>query len=309
MQDISELSLTAKHEIAGYIKRDNLEYVNAHIEPVQVRDTFYTRHGKRIMDILIGLIGFTVSLPFNLIIAIVTYFDVGRPIFFKQQRIGKNGEFFTIYKFRNMTNDVDANGELLPPSERVTKWGRFVRKTSLDELLNFVSVLKGDMSIIGPRPLMTTISERLNDRHKAIYAMKPGLECPTLHKVDHALSWQERLDNYVWYVENCNLWVDIRLCFRLLAIAFDRKENSHRAKASHGGFLGYDLDGNVIYTKSCPDQYVEEFCQSHGYVDLDDAVTARSAEKNSVVSAKDTAAEAEGEAAATMETEKETVSA
>lgn len=275
MQDISELSLTAKHEIAGYIKRDNLEYVNAHIEPVQVRDTFYTRHGKRIMDILIGLIGFTVSLPFNLIIAIVTYFDVGRPIFFKQQRIGKNGEFFTIYKFRNMTNDVDANGELLPPPERVTKWGKFVRKTSLDELLNFVSVLNGSMSIIGPRPLMDYYAERLNDRHKAIYAIRPGLECPTLKKVEHALSWQERLDNYVWYVENCSLWVDIRLAFRIVEIAFDRKETAQRSKAEHGGMLGYDLEGNIIYTKAVPDCYVEEFCRNYGYADLEEAILAR----------------------------------
>ncbi len=307
MQDISGLSLAAKNEIAEYIRRDNLEYVNAHIEPAHVRDTFYTRHGKRIMDILIGALGFTVSLPFNLIIAIITYFDVGRPILFEQQRIGKDGQFFTIYKFRNMTNDIDANGELLPPSKRVTKWGKFVRMTSLDELLNFVSVLKGDMSIIGCRPLMTTISSRLNDRHKAIYSMRPGLECPTLHKVDHALSWQERLDNYVWYVENCSFWLDIRLCFRILAVAFDRKETSRRSKASHGGFLGYDLNGNVIYTKFCPDQYVEEYCRNHGFVDLNDAVTARMAEKNPSTFARDILAEKD--VVADMEAEKETVGA
>lgn len=308
MQDISGLSLAAKGEIAEYIKRDHLEYVNAHVEPVHMKDTFYTRHGKRIMDILIGLLGFTASLPFNLIIAIVTYFDVGRPIFFKQQRIGKDGNFFIIYKFRNMTNDVDANGELLPPTERVTKWGKLMRKTSLDELLNFVSVLKGDMSIIGCRPLMTTISNRLNDRHKAIHTMKPGLECPTLHKVDHALSWQERLDNYVWYVENCSFWLDIKLCFRMLAVAFDRKETSCRSNASRGGFLGYDLDGSVIYTKSCPDQYVEEFCRNHGYANLEEAVASRTAENRPVVFAKH-AAGVEMEVAASKKDGKEIISA
>ncbi len=298
MQDISELSLTAKGEIAGYIKRDNLEYVNAHIEPVHVKDTFYTRYGKRVLDIIIGLIGFIISFPFNFIIGVITYFDVGRPIIFKQQRIGKNSKAFIIYKFRNMTNAVDANGELLPPTERITKWGEFVRKTSLDELLNFVSVLKGDMSIIGPRPLMTTISERLNDRHKAMYAVRPGLECPTLHKVDHALSWQERLDNYVWYAENCNLWLDIRLCFRVLAVALDRKDTSHRSKANHGGFLGYDFDGNVIYTKAVPEQYVEEYCRNYGYASLDDAVKARTNGKEPAVSGK--GVEAEREAAAAL---------
>ncbi len=304
MQDISELPLTAKQEIAGYIKRDNLEYVNVHVEPAHVKNTFYTRYGKRIMDILIGLIGFILSLPINLIIGIITFFDVGRPIFFKQQRVGKDGKFFTIYKFRNMTNDVDVNGELLPPSKRVTKWGKFVRKTSLDELLNFVSVLKGDMSIIGCRPLMTTISDRLNDRHKAIYAMRPGLECPTLHKVDHPLSWQERFDNYVWYVENCSFWLDIRLCFRVLEIAFDRKETAHRSNASHGGFLGYDREGNIIYTKTVPDQYVEEYCENHGYVDLEDAVASRKVENNTVVFLNTEVEAAKMETAATVETKK-----
>ena len=105
-----------------------------------------------------------------------------------------------------MTNETDANGELLPPSQRVTKWGKIARKTSLDELLNFVSVLKGDMSIIGPRPLLDYYFERLSDRHKTIYKVRPGLECPTPQHVDHCLSWQERLDNYVWYAEKLQLY-------------------------------------------------------------------------------------------------------
>lgn len=275
MQDISELSLSEKSEIAEYIKRDTLAIVNSKVQKVKVKDSFYTRYGKRGLDFLVGLVGFIVSLPFNLIIASVTFFDVGRPIIFKQQRIGKDEKKFTIYKFRNMTNATDANGELLPPDQRVTKWGKFVRKTSLDELLNFVSVLNGSMSIIGPRPLLDYYVDRLNDRHKAIYAIRPGLECPTLHKVDHALSWQERLDNYVWYTENCSFLVDIRLCFRILEVAFDRKETARRSKAGHGGLMGYDFDGNIIYTKFVPDKYVEEFCQNHGYKDLQEAIEAR----------------------------------
>lgn len=275
MQDITGLSLSEKAEIAGYIKRDNLGIVNAKLQKVKIKNSFYTRYGKRFLDIFISLIGLIVSLPINSVIAIMTFFDVGRPIIFKQQRIGKDEKKFTIYKFRNMTNERDVNGELLPPEKRVTKWGKFVRKTSLDELLNFVSVLNGSMSIIGPRPLPDYYAERLNDRHKAMYAVCPGLECPTLHKVDHVLSWQERLDNYVWYVENCSFLLDIRLCFRVIEVAFDRKETARRSSAGHGGLMGYDLDGNVIYTKSVPDQYVEEFCRNHGYKNLQDAVIAR----------------------------------
>lgn len=294
MQDISLLSLAAKSEISEYIKRDNLEYVNAHVAPVHVKDTFYTRHGKRIMDVLIGLIGFTVSLPLNLIIGIVTYFDVGRPIIFKQQRIGRNEKRFTIYKFRNMTNDTDSNGELLPPGQRVTKWGKFVRKTSLDELLNFVSILKGDMSIVGPRPLLDYYAERINYRHKAMYAVRPGLECPTPNKVDHVLPWQERLDNYVWYAENCSFLMDIKLMFRVVAVAFDRKSMAERSSASHGGLMGYDLEGNVIYTKSVPDKYVDEYLEAHGYENLKEAIAGRDEALNREITREETLKEAIG---------------
>ena len=91
-----------------------------------------------------------ITLPINLTIAVVTYFDVGSPIIFSQERMGKDERIFVLYKFRNMTNETDANGELLPAAQRVTKWGKFVRKTSLDELLNFVSILKGDMKYDWP---------------------------------------------------------------------------------------------------------------------------------------------------------------
>ncbi len=280
MQDITGLSLSDKSEIAEYIKRDNLEIVNSKITQANVKDSFYTRYVKRVLDIIISLIALIVVAPINIVIAVVTFFDVGSPIIFKQKRTGKDEKKFTIYKFRNMTNDVDANGELLPPSQRVTKWGKFVRKTSLDELLNFVSILNGSMSIIGPRPLLDYYADRLNDRHKALYKVRPGLECPTLKKVDHALSWQERLDNYVWYAENCSFIVDVKLCFRVVQLALDRKETARRSKAGNGGMLGYDEDGNIIYTKLVPDKYVEEYCKNHGFANLQEALEARNEQKN-----------------------------
>lgn len=275
MADISKLSLAGKAEIASYIKADTLDAVNKKVTPVIPKKSFYTKYGKRFLDILISLLALIVSSPINLIIAIVTFFDVGSPIIFKQQRTGLNEKKFTIYKFRNMTNEVDANGELLPASERVTKWGKFVRKTSLDELLNFVSILKGDMSVIGPRPLLDRYAERLNDRHKAIYLVKPGLECPSLHHAKHALSMQERLENYVWYVENCSFLVDVKLCFRVLELTFDRDNSKERSNAQNGGVIGYDLDGNLIGMRNIPDKYIEQFCINHGYRDLQEAIDAR----------------------------------
>ncbi|MGM9614329.1 MAG: sugar transferase [Oscillospiraceae bacterium] len=276
MADISKLSLLAKAEIAAYIKEDTLEVVNNKVAPVVPRRSFYTKYGKRFFDIVISLVALIVSAPINAVIAIVTYFDVGSPILFKQQRTGLNEKKFTIYKFRNMTNAVDGNGELLPASERVTKWGKFVRKTSLDELLNFVSILKGDMSIIGPRPLLDRYAERLNDRHRGIYLVRPGLECPTPHRLDHAISTQERLDNYVWYVENCSFLVDLKLCLCVLGLVFDRKNSEERSNAQNGGIIGYDLDGKLIGMKNIPEKYIEKYCLNHGYRDLQEAIDARS---------------------------------
>lgn len=281
MKDISALSLTEKSEIASYIMRDNLEIVNKKINVLPAKNTFYIKYGKRILDIILSVIVLIVTIPINLIIAVVTFFDVGRPILFKQSRMGKNMKKFTIYKFRNMTNETDANGELLPPSERVTKWGKFVRKTSLDELLNFVSILNGSMSVIGPRPLHDYYAERLHDRHKMMYQVKPGLECPTPHSIDHELSWGERFDNYAWYAENCSFAVDVKLFIRMFSLVFDKRETKKREKAEHGGFLGYDEEGNVIYTKSVPDKYVEEFCQKNDFASLEDAIAQRN-EKEAV---------------------------
>ncbi len=275
MYDISHLPKDVKTEIAEYIKQDTLEKLNSVVPEVMVKKSFYTQYGKRFLDIVISAICLFITLPINIIIAVITFFDVGRPIIFKQKRTGMNETKFVIYKFRNMTNDTDAQGRLLPPSERVTKWGRFVRKTSLDELLNFVSILKGDMSIIGPRPLVDYYTDRLHKRHRGIYAVRPGLECPTLRKVDHALSWQERLDNYVWYVENCSFWLDVQLVFRVVAVALDRKSTSLRASASHGGLLGYDEKGNVIYTKSVPDCYIHEYLKTHDLRSLDEVVAVK----------------------------------
>ena len=117
-----------------------------------MKNTFYTCFGKRLIDLFISGVALLVFFPINLFIGIVTMFDVGFPIFFKQKRIGKNGKPFTMIKFRNMTNKTDENGNLLRADLRVTKWGRFVRSTSLDELLNFINIFKGDMSIILPTP-------------------------------------------------------------------------------------------------------------------------------------------------------------
>ena len=223
------------------------------------------------MDIIFAILALMISFPINIFIAVVTFLDVGFPIIFKQKRVGKDEKVFFIYKFRNMTNETDANGILLPPSERVTKWGSFVRKTSLDELLNFFSILKGDMSLVGPRPLLDTYVTRFNKRHRQRYCVRPGLECPSIYRLDHVMTWQERLDNDVWYVQNCSLKIDIILLVRIVQLAFNKKATSIRSKASTAGFLGYDKDGSIITTQNVPEKYCDLFCKRHGYRDIEEA--------------------------------------
>lgn len=140
--------------LASSIAVRNLEHANEVSDLVTPKTSFYSKTVKRAIDVILSIIALIVCFPVNLVLAIATYFDVGSPIIFKQTRTGKDLEPFTIYKFRNMTNDRDEKGELLPPSQRVTKLGKLFRKTSLDELLNFWSVLKGDipLRILKTRP-------------------------------------------------------------------------------------------------------------------------------------------------------------
>jgi len=199
-----------------------------------LKNIYYVLYGKRLMDIIIALVALIVTLPVNLILAVFTYIDVGLPIIFKQQRVGKDGLLFTIYKFRNMTNETDENGKLLPPRMRVTKFGKFVRACSLDELLQFWNILIGEMSVIGPRPLAIRYMEQYSERQKNRHVVKPGLECPTPKHLDHVRTWEEQLENDVWYVENVSFMLDVWLMFRLVQLTFDRESAHVRCTATKG---------------------------------------------------------------------------
>lgn len=272
MQNVVGLNEKNKNEIAQYIYEANIAIVNSSVPEVQVKKSFYVKYGKRMFDFTIALVAVIVTAPINIVIAIVTFFDVGFPIIYKQQRTGKDKKIFTIYKFRNMTNETDMNGELLPPEKRVTKWGRFVRKTSLDELLNFISVLKGDMSLVGPRPLLNDYVELYNDYHMRRFEYRPGLECPSIKKLDHVMDWQERLDNDIWYVQNCSFLVDLKMIFRIVQVALNRKAIKTRGNANAGRFLGYDKDGSIITSHAVPDEFCEMFCEKHGFSSIEEVI-------------------------------------
>lgn len=253
----SNLSTKQIEEIGRMLASDRLEVVDAIQDPVSPSGTFYLRHVKRCLDVAVAIIAIIITLPINIIIGLVTYFDVGCPIFFKQTRVGRNGKEFTILKFRNMRNTVDDKGELLPPEQRVTRWGKFVRKTSLDELLNFLSILKGDMSLIGPRPLPSVYLERYSRRHRARLLVRPGLECPPRHLGTSVWTWNDQLENDVWYVENVSFKTDLIMLKNLFQFATDKKSANARAVAKRGSFMGYDLEGNAINDAQIPQRYID----------------------------------------------------
>lgn len=241
----NNLSSVEENQAAEYLRIHYLEKTNKTSMPVHPRNTFYTRVVKRILDIAIAIPAFIILLPLNFVFGICTFFDVGYPIFYKQTRVGKNEKKFVLVKFRNMNEEKDADGNLLPPSQRVTKFGKFMRKFSLDELLNFWSILKGDMSVIGPRPMPVFLYERMSDRHKMRTAVRPGLECPRVIHVDNKqmLQYQKTYENDIWYVENVSFMLDVKLCFKLVKMVF----SSHRKNQAEGKGISYF----VGYNENC----------------------------------------------------------
>ena len=250
--------------VADELAKERLSAVNASTKEVIPTKSFYTEHGKRLLDIGISAIALIITAPINLGLLVGTYLDVGSPVLFKQQRVGKDGQPFTVVKFRNMTNEVDASGELLPAAQRVTRFGNFVRRTSLDELLNFWSVFKGDMSIIGPRPLLPEYTDRYSNRHRMRLSVRPGLECPPRTMETERHTWQDQFENDVWYVEHVSLKTDIRMCINLVRFAINPNASKARGAAKKTAFMGYDENGVAIDLDSIPDEYAKAILEKKG---------------------------------------------
>jgi len=168
---------------------------------------------KLILDRLVAAIAVLVFSPAILIVAIAIYLRMGSPIVFTQPRPGKNGEVFRFYKFRTMTSDCDADGNLLSDEKRLTAIGQFLRKTSLDELPQLWNVLKGDMSFVGPRPLMVEYLERYSPEQARRHDVMPGITGWAQINGRNTISWEQKFKLDVWYVENWSLWLDLKILF------------------------------------------------------------------------------------------------
>jgi lipopolysaccharide/colanic/teichoic acid biosynthesis glycosyltransferase len=166
------------------------------------------------MDVAFGTALALLSLPVQVVVAVAIRLTMGRPVLFRQVRPGLKGQPFTMYKFRTMLNTQGTDGKLLPDHSRVTRLGMFLRRASLDELPELWCVLKGDMSLVGPRPLLVEYLELYSPEQARRHESKPGLTGLTQVSGRNALSWENRLELDVWYVDNRNLWLDLRILLK-----------------------------------------------------------------------------------------------
>ena len=198
----------------------------------------YKSFFKRFFDILVALIGIVAFSPFFIIILIVlVYNNKGTP-FFYQKRPGLNGVLFNIIKFKTMNDKKNAEGKLLPDSERLTKVGSIIRKTSLDELPQLLNVLKGDMAVIGPRPLLPEYLSLYNDRQMKRHLVKPGISGWVQVNGRNAINWQQKLEYDVWYVENVSFLLDVKIFFMTFSKVFKSEGINTENQATTIKFTG-----------------------------------------------------------------------
>ncbi len=192
---------------------------------------------KRCLDLLLSLCGILVLSPVLLVLCVLVRVKLGSPVLFRQERPGKNERIFTLCKFRTMTDEKDENGDLLPDAVRLTKFGRFLRATSLDELPELFNILKGDMSIIGPRPLLVSYLPYYSEREKLRHSVRPGLTGLAQVSGRNFLDWDRRLEKDVEYVENLSFGMDVKVLWMTVQTVLGHSEEvAEDTNAVEGNF-------------------------------------------------------------------------
>ncbi|MCQ3930996.1 MAG: sugar transferase [Chloroflexi bacterium] len=198
----------------------------------------YQSFVKYQVDFILAIVGFIILSPVILILMIFVYWQLGSPVFFCQLRPGLDGKPFTLYKFRTMTNAYSADGQLLPDAERLTSLGRFLRLTSLDELPEIFNVLRGDMSIVGPRPLLMHYLDLYTPEQARRHEVRPGITGWAQINGRNTITWEEKFAHDVWYVDHCGFWLDAKIILLTIWLVLRRRGINEEGQATVVYFRG-----------------------------------------------------------------------
>lgn len=197
---------------------------------------------KRLLDIIVSLSALVLFFPILIFLAVAVYLKIGKPILFKQRRPGKNENVFLLLKFRTMTNQTSITGDLLPDAQRLTSFGALLRRTSLDELPSLLNVLKGDMSLVGPRPLLEKYLDFYNIEQRRRHLVRPGITGWAQVNGRNNISWHKKFEYDIWYVENGSFWLDIKILFLTMKKVFLREGINKKGEATMSEFRGEEHD-------------------------------------------------------------------
>lgn len=203
----------------------------------------YKHFFKRLIDFILSLIALIVLSPILLIVALLVRTKLGSPVIFKQERPGLNEKIFTLYKFRTMTDAKDEQGNLLPDKIRLTKFGKLLRSTSLDELPELFNILKGDMAIVGPRPLLVRYLPLYNEHQKHRHDVRPGFTGWAQCNGRNAISWEEKFDLDVYYTKHVSLLLDIKIILKTVKVVLFREGISSETSVTMEEFRGSSNEG------------------------------------------------------------------
>jgi sugar transferase EpsL len=200
--------------------------------------TLYRRIGKRVLDLGLAVPALVVLAPVGLAVGGLIRLKLGGPVLFRQQRPGRNGEVFELVKFRSMSNARGADGELLPDEERLTPFGNRLRRLSLDELPTLWNVVRGDMSLVGPRPLLVQYLDRYTPEQRRRHDVLPGVTGWAQINGRNAISWEEKFEHDLWYVENQSLQIDLTILFRTISQVLSQRGILAEGQVAVPEFMG-----------------------------------------------------------------------
>ncbi len=201
---------------------------------------FYEKYVKRPQDFILSLLALTVLFPVILIVALIVRIKLGSPVVFKQERPGLNEKIFKLYKFRTMSDEKDENGELLPDELRLGKFGKVLRSTSLDELPSLINIIKGDISIVGPRPLLVRYLPRYNEHQARRHEVRPGFTGYAQTNGRNAITWEQKFDYDVEYVDNITFIGDWKIIFKTVLTVLKRDGITSETSVTMEEFMGSD---------------------------------------------------------------------